>query len=525
MTEDHTVLCYVKDAERHIKEETILEAKLRELRSRLLEIDDLKMASAVLVWDQRVYMPRGGAVARGRQVGTLQRLAHERFVDPAVGRLLDDLGPYEESLPYDSDDASLIRVTRRDYQRLTRIPAAFKAEFDSHMAMSYHTWTQARPANDFARMIPILEKTLDYSRRYSDFFPNKQHTIDPLIAVSDEGVTGADLRKLFGELRENLVPMVKAIAAQPAPDDSCLHQLFPQDKQLAFGLEVVRGFGYDMERGREDLSAHPVTTSFSLDDVRITTRVKEHNLKEALFGTMHESGHGIYTQNIRKELAGTPLGRGATSGVHESQSRLWENLVGRSRPMWEFTYPRLQAAFPDQLRTVPLETFYRAINKVQPSLIRTAADEVTYSLHCAMRFQIELDLLDGHVAVRDLPEVWRERFLHDLGIAPADDRDGVLQDMNWYSDRIGGLYQHYTLGNIMSAIWFETAVTTHPEIEAEMAQGEFGTLRRWLTDHIYTHGRKFTIPELVQRAAGGVLTTESYLRYLRTKYSALYNLD
>ena len=501
----------------------MVEAKLKELERRLVEINDLESAAAVLVWDQRTYMPSGGATARVRQVGTLRRLAHKKFTDPAMGKLLEDLRSYEESLSYDSDEASLIRVTRRDYERATRVPPAFKAEFDSHMAMSYHVWTQARPANDFARMVPYLEKTLEFSRRYADFF-DKTHVIDPLIAISDEGVTGADLVKLFGDLRDNLVPMVRAIVEQPAPDDSCLYQRFSAEKQLAFGLKVAQRFGYDMERGREDLSAHPVTTSFSLGDVRITTRVKENNLKEALFGTMHESGHAIYTQNIRKELEGTPIGRGATAGVHESQSRLWENLVGRSQSFWAFTYPRLQAVFPEQLGDVSLETFYRAINKVEPSLLRTAADEVTYSLHCAMRFQIELDLLEGRVAVRDLPEVWRERFKQDFGIVPPDDRDGVLQDMNWYSDRIGGLYQHYTLGNIMSAMWVEAAVKAHPEINAEMAQGEFGTLRCWLTENVHRHGRKYTIPELVERATGGPLTIEPYIRYLRTKYGELYNL-
>lgn len=501
-----------------------METRLRELKTRLLEISDLRAASAVLVWDQRTFMPVGGAEARGRQVGTLQRLAHEKFVDPAMGRLLEELRPLEESLGYDTDDASLIRVTRRDYEQSIRVPAPFKAEFDRHMAMSYHTWTLARPANDFARMVPILEKTLDYSRRYADFFPDKEQTIDPLIAISDEGVTGADLDRLFGELRDSLVPMVKAIAAQSEPDDSCLHQVFPAEQQLAFGLEVAARFGFDLERGREDLSAHPVTTSFGIDDVRITTRVQENNLKEALFGTLHESGHAIYGQNIRRELEGTPLGRGATSGVHESQSRLWENVVGRSRPFWQFTYPRLQAVFVKQLATVPLDAFYRAINKVQPSLIRTAADEVTYSLHCAMRYELEQDLLQDRITVRDLPEVWRERSIAYFGIAPPDDRDGVLQDMNWYSDRIGGLYQHYTLGNIMSAMWFEAALKDRPEIRDEMAEGEFGTLRRWLTEKIYTHGRKFTIPELIQRVTGGTLTTEPYLRYLRTKYGELYDL-
>jgi len=501
-----------------------LEERVQELKNRLVEIGDLKYAASVLTWDQRTYMPPEGAESRARQVALLQRLAHEKFIDPRVGRLLEDLRSHEESLPYDSDTASLIRVTRRDYQREMKVPADFKAEFDEHMAKSYHQWTLARPEDDFGRMVPILEKTLEYSRQYADYFPEKDHIIDPLVSISDEGVTGADLVQLFGELRENLVPMVQAIASQPGPDDSCLYQHFPREKQLAFGLEMAERFGYDLDRGREDLSAHPVTSAFSLSDVRITTRVKEKNLKEALFGTLHEAGHAIYTQNIPSELESTPIGRGATAGVHESQSRFWENLVGRSRPFWEFAYPRLQDIFPDQLRDVPLETFYRAINSVGPSVIRTAADEVTYSLHCAMRFELEMDLLEGRVEVAELPEVWHERSLEYLGVAPEENRDGVLQDMNWYSDRIGGLYQHYTLGNVMSAIWYEAALEAHPEIPDEAAEGQFDTLRRWLTENIHTHGRKFTIPELVERVTGGELTTELYLRYLDTKYGTLYDL-
>jgi carboxypeptidase Taq len=290
-------------------------------------------------------------------------------------------------------------------------------------------------------------------------------------------------------------------------------------------LQVVQRFGYDLDRGREDLSDHPISTSFSFDDVRITTRVDEHNLPGALFGTLHEAGHAIYTQNIRKELEGTPLGRGATSGVHESQSRLWENLVGRSHTFWEYFYPRLQRVFSDQLGTVSLDTFYAAINQVKPGLFRVGADEVTYSLHCAMRFQLELDLLEGRVAVSELPEVWRQRFLEDFGIAPSNNRDGVLQEMNWYCGRIGGLYQHFTLGNIMSALWFELASEAHPEITADMARGEFDTLRGWLTENIHTHGRKFTIPELVERVSGTSLTPEAYVRYLKTKYGELNGLS
>lgn len=502
-----------------------MENKLEELRNRLLEISDLNAAAAVLAWDQRSFMPPGGAGSRARQIAALQRLAHVKFTDPAVGKLLDDLRSYEEGLPYDSDKASLIRVTRRDYERATRIPPAFKEEYDNNAAMTYQVWTKARANDDFAAVKPYLERTLALSRRYSAFFPEAEHAIDPLVAMSDEGITGSFLSRLFGDLRDNLVPLVEAISQQQAPDDSFLHQYFPQDQQLAFGLEVVERFGYDLTRGRQDLSDHPITTSFSFDDVRITTRVNEYDPTGALFGSMHESGHGIYTQNIRKELEGTPIGRGATSGVHESQSRLWENLVGRSQSFWQFFYPRLQMVFSDQLKSVPLSAFYPAVNKVERGLYRVGADEVTYSLHCAMRFQLEMDLLEGRVAVADLPGVWGERFLAYFGIAPSNDREGVLQEMNWYCGRIGGLYQHFTLGNIMSALWFDAATKAHPGIPEEMAHGNFATLRQWLTENIYTHGRKFTIPELVDRVVGEPLSTEPYIRYLKQKYGELYGLS
>jgi carboxypeptidase Taq len=497
---------------------------LHDLRTQLLHIHDLEASAALLGWDQRSYMPPGGATARARQIGTLLRLAHEAFTSSAIGHLLDKLRPLEDSLEYDSDEASLIRVTRRDYERATRIPPAFKAEYDANAAMTYQVWTRARAEDNLALVQPYLEKTLDLSRRYAAFFPEAGHPIDPLIAISDEGVTGAYLSQLFGELRANLAPMVAAIAGQPAPDDAFLHQRFPAARQLAFGLEIARRFGYDLDRGREDLSDHPISTTITRDDVRITTRLDEHSATGALFGTLHETGHAIYSQNIRPELAGTPLGEGATAGVHESQSRLWENLVGRSRAFWAFCYQRFQETFPEQLGDVPADTFYRAINKVQPGLFRVGADEVTYSLHCAMRFQLEMDLLDGRVTVSDLPQVWRERFLENFGIAPANNRDGVLQEMNWYCGRIGGLYQHFTLGNLMSARWFEMATEAHPEIADEMPRGDFGTLRRWLTANIHTHGRKFTIPELVARVTGGSLTADAYIRYLKQKYGALYGL-
>jgi len=501
-----------------------MEAKLEELKVRLVEINDLKSAAGLLGWDQNTYMPSGGAPARARQIATLERLAHVKFTDAGIGQLLDDLRPYEEGLPYDSDEASLIRVTRRDYERAVKVPPSFVAQLSDHMSATYQVWTEARPANDFARVRPALEKTLDLSRQLADFFPGYEHIADPLIDFSDYGMKTSTVRAVFAELREQLVPLVQAITAQPAADDACLHQTFPEAQQLAFGVEVIECFGYDFERGRLDKTPHPFTTEFSIGDVRITTRVKENNLGEALFSTMHEAGHALYEQGVCLDFEGTPLAGGTSSGVHESQSRLWENVVGRSRGLWRFFYPRLQAVFPGQLGDVPLETFYRAINRVERSLIRTDADEVTYNLHVLLRFDFELKLLEGHLAVRDLPEAWRERFKADLGVVPPDDRDGVLQDVHWYGGVIGGAFQGYTLGNIMGAGFFEAALQAHPEITSEIEEGQFGTLHAWLKENIYQHGRKYTPSELIQRVTGAPLSIEPYIRYLRAKYGELYEL-
>ena len=498
-----------------------MQEKFTELKTRLTEIYDLDMTGSLLGWDQQANMPPGGAAGRGRQSSLLARLSLERSSDPALGRLLDELQPWAESLPYDSDEASLVRVARRDFERMVRIPPAFMSEYYQHAALSYQAWTEARPANDFKKVEPFLERTLELSRRMADFFPGYQHIADPLIDFSDYGMKAASVRALFAELRQGLVPLVQAITALPPADDSCLRRHFPRQAQWDFGIEVIRALGYDFNRGRQDFAPHPFTTKFGLGDVRITTRVDENFLTDALFSTIHEAGHAMYEQGVRMELDGTPLASGTSSGVHESQSRLWENLVGRSLEFWRFYYPRLQTYFP-VLADVSLDQFYRAINKVERSLVRVDADEVTYNLHVMLRFDLELDLLEGKLAVHDLPEAWRSRFQHDLGITPPDDRLGVLQDVHWYGGQIGGMFQGYTIGNILSALWFEEALKAHPHIPAEMEQGQFGTLHGWLQENIYQHGRKFTANELVRRVTGGPMRIEPYLNYLQTKYQALY---
>jgi carboxypeptidase Taq len=498
--------------------------KLKELKERLVEINNIQSSASLLHWDQATYMPPGGAAARSRQIATLERLAHEKFVDPAIGKLLEELQSYEEGEPYDSDDASFIRVTRRDYEKAVKVPAEFMEQLYSHAAASYEIWTKARPANDFKSVEPCLEKTLDLSRQFSKFFPGYEHIADPLIDLSDYGMKASTVRELFSKLREQLVPIVKTITSQTPADDSCLQKTYPEEKQLSFGIDVIKRFGFDFDRGRIDRTHHPFMTKFSLGDCRITTRFKENNLSEALFSTLHESGHALYELGIHMGLEGTPLAGGTSAGVHESQSRLWENLVGRSRGFWSYFYPTLQKVFPDQLNSVPVDTFYGAINKVERSLIRTDADEVTYNLHVMLRFDFELKMLEGNLPIRDLPEAWRERYKSDLGIASPDDKDGILQYVHWYSGTIGGAFQGYTLGNILSAQFFEAALKESPEIPNEIEEGKFEMLHGWLKENLYQHGRKYTASELVERATGSPMSIDPYIRYLKKKYGELYKL-
>ncbi len=500
------------------------DADLTALKSHLQEIEDLRGAAAVLQWDQATYMPPGGAQARGRQLARLSRLAHDRQADPEVGRLLDSLEPWAESQGADSDVAALVRVTRREYDRATRVPSVFIERLSEHTTASYHTWERARPANDFAAMRPMLEKTVELSRELAAYHTGYAHPYDALVDLAEDGMTVAAVRALFTELRAGLVPLIKAIRARPETDGSCLAGVFPESAQQAFGEKVIRAFGYDYSRGRQDKTAHPFMTKLGRGDVRITTRYRTDYLSDGLFSTLHEAGHAMYEQGIADTLDGTPLFSGTTSGVHESQSRLWENLVGRSLPFWRHYYASLQAAFPTELGDVDLDTFYRAINNVVPSLIRTEADEVTYNLHIMLRFDLELALLEGTLAVADLPEAWRARVMSDLGVTPPDDRDGALQDVHWYGGIVGGAFQSYTLGNIMSAQFFAAARRELTHLDEDIGAGEFAPLRTWLTEHIYRHGRKFTAPEIVQRATGEPLSIAPYLAYLNTKYGALYHL-
>lgn len=490
----------------------------------LAEINDIQSAAAVLHWDEATYMPPKGATARGRQLATLRQIAHEKFTDGTITRLLDELDSYAADWPYDSEVASVLRVTRRSCDRASQIPADFTARFSQLRSETYQMWAKARSENNFALVQPYLERMVAASRELANYFPGYEHIADPLIDFSDYGMTANSIRTVFAELREQLVPLVQAIIAQPPVDDSCLRQSYPEDEQIALSHAILQQMGYDLERGRQDKTLHPFMTNFSINDVRITTRYYETDLGQGIFSTIHEMGHAFYEMGVDPALEGSILAGGVSSGVHESQSRLWENLVGRSRSFWHYFYPQLQAAFPAQLGNVSLDTFYRAINKVERSLIRTDADEVTYNLHVMIRFDLELDLLEGKLAVRDLPEAWNERYRNDLGVVPPSDREGVLQDVHWYTGSVGGMFQGYTLGNLMSAQFFDAALTDIPAIPAQIEQGDVQPLHDWLTNNIYRHGCKYTAAETIERVTGQPLQTAPLMNYLRRKYGELYEI-
>jgi len=499
-------------------------AHIEKLKAILYEIDALYTAASILTWDQETYMPAGGEEARARQLGTLERLAHDRFTGSEIGALIDSLAASENGLPPGSMDAALVTYVDREYRRLRQVPADRMAALVEHGAATYPVWARARERNDFQVVAPHLEKTLDLSRELAGYFSGFDHIADPLIDFEDPGMRVAEIRRIFADLRRELVPLVAEIAQRPQPDDRFLHRGYPIAEQEAFGLDIARMIGFDPQRNRQDLTLHPFMTRFSAGDVRITTRFLEHNFSEGFFSTLHETGHALYEMGIDQGLDGLPIAQGTSAGFHESQSRLWENLVGRGRDFWEFAYPLARERFPDPLGQVPVEEFYRAINIVRPSLIRTDADEVTYNLHVMIRFDLELQLLEGSLAVRDLPEAWRARYLADLGVAPEGDADGVLQDAHWFADWIGGAFQGYTLGNIISAQIYEGVLDEIPDLPGQIRTGEFQALREWLRSRIHRYGRIYSPAELLERVTGGGLDSEPLMRYLRRKYGELYGL-
>jgi carboxypeptidase Taq len=494
------------------------------LVSHLGEIHNVNMATALLQWDQQTQMPPGGAEARAAQMATLTRIGHEMFTGEQTARLLEQAAHELDGADYDSNEASMIRVVRQDYEDATKLPAEFVAEQTRVTALAHEVWAQARANNDFKSFQPTLERIYELARQQADYLGYTEHPYDALLNQYERGITTAEVKRIFDEHKPQLVDLIAAIGRNADKvSDAALHQEFDLDKQREFALEVVKAFGFDFERGRQDVAVHPFCTHFSRDDVRITTRFYPDFLNPALFGMMHEAGHGLYEMGSDPSLEGTPLAGGASLGVHESQSRMWENIVGRSRAFWSWALRKLQARFPAQLGNVDLDTFYRAINKVQRSFIRVEADEATYNLHIMLRFEIETEALAGQIQVADLPTIWNERFEAYLGIVPPTDTLGVLQDVHWSAGLIG-YFPTYALGNLLSAQYYTKAVEQHPAIPDEIAEGKFDTLLNWLVENIHRHGRKYTSDELTRRITGESIQSRDYLRYLQTKFGEIYGL-
>ncbi len=500
-----------------------MDEKLNQLKAILAEISDLNAAGSLMGWDQQVYMPPGGADARGTQLATLQKLIHEKSTSPEIGQLLEDLSAETADLDPDSDDARLIRVAKRDYERAVKVPTTFTAEFTKVTSDAFSAWMEARAEDDFSKFQPYLEKIVSMEHQFVEFFAPYEHVYDPLLDMFEPGMTTADVKAIFEAMRPRQVALIREISEHQQVDDSFLHGAFDEQKQWDFGVEVITRFGYDWNRGRQDKSAHPFTINFSRDDVRITTRFDQDYLGSALFGTMHEGGHALYEQGISKKYERTPLAGGASLGVHESQSRMFENLIGRSLPFWEYFYPRLQETFPAQLGNVDLQTFYKGINKVAPSLIRVEADEATYNLHIMLRMELEIALMEGSLAVADLPEAWNASMKEYLGITPPNNADGVLQDVHWSGGMIG-YFATYALGNLISVQLWEKAHSDIPDLESQIRRGEFSDLLAWLVENVHQYGRKYEPQELVQRITGSKIDPAPYLRYLERKYGQIYGL-
>jgi carboxypeptidase Taq len=495
--------------------------KLDQLKEKLGEVADIGRAASVLAWDQQVNMPPGGNEARGQQLATLSKIAQEKFITDEVGRLIDDLK--QELNGADTDEAALVRVAARNYDKAKRVPPAFIAEQAIVTSRAFEAWVEARGKSDFSIFQPHLEKVLELVHKYISFFPPADHPYDTLLDDYEPGMKTADVQVIFDGLRPKQVELIRAITSRKQVKDNFLHRKYNEKKLIDFGVDVISKFGYDWNRGRQDKAPHPFETTFSVNDVRITTRFEDDNPIATVFSTMHEAGHAMYEQGSNPDYERTPLSGGTSLAVHESQSRMWENLVGRSLPFWEHFYPALKRTFPKQLEGVSVKSFYKAINKVEPSLIRVNADEATYNLHIMLRLELEIAMVEGQLAIKDLPEIWNAKMQEYIGITPPDDARGVLQDIHWSGGAIG-YFSTYALGNLISAQLWETINKDIRDLDDQIRNGDFSQLLDWLRKNIHQYGQKYEPQTLIENITGSKITYEPYIRYLTKKYGEIYGL-
>jgi carboxypeptidase Taq len=498
------------------------EAKFDELRQRLAEISDLGKTMSLLSWDQQVMMPRRGAQIRAEQMATVGRIAHQKFTSPEIGSLLDSLRDWAEQHEYDSFEASLVRVTSRDWEKASKVPADLRADMSRAAALAQPVWVDARKDNDFKSFLPVLRTNLDLRKRYIDCFEVGDEPYDIVLDDYERGMKTKEVRRIFDYLKQHQAPLVKEVLASSNGGPPSHDFTIPEQK--VFELEVLDEFGFDETAWRLDPTVHPFASGTGISDIRITTRYFTDKL-EGLFGTMHEFGHGLYEHQVDPSLERSPLARGVSLGMHESQSRMWENLVGRSRPFWRRFFARLQELQPDALAGYDADRWYREVNAVTPSLIRVEADEATYNLHIILRFELEQAMIADEFPLEQLPEEWNRRIWEYLEIEVPSDTEGVLQDVHWSGGSIG-YFPTYALGNLISAQIWSRIVADLPELDASIEGGDFGPLRDWLRQHLHHLGRKLTPSETLERVVGtSAIDPEPYVRYLRTKLSEIYGIS
>jgi carboxypeptidase Taq len=499
-------------------------AAIEELRVWMGQLADLRSAAQLLEWDQQTMMPARGAATRAEALATLHGVVHEKFVSSRTGSLLDSAQAALDGMPPDSDEASLVRVTRRRWEKARRVPTELAADLARAASIGQEAWIKARASSDFSAFAPYLARNLELTRRYVDCFEDYECPYDILLDDYEPGMTTAEVAQLFAELKAELVPLIATLARSDRADDAPLYGYFPVERQRQLVSEVLKRMGFDHAGWRIDDAVHPFATSFGSGDVRITTRWDERFFASALYGAMHECGHGLYEAGISPSLQRSPLVQVESLALHESQSRLWENMVGRSLGFCGVLAPRIAELFGGEVADLSSRALYQAVNRVHPSFIRVEADEATYGLHVVLRFELEQELIEGRLAVNDLPEAWNSRFKEYLGLDVPDDARGVLQDVHWSMGAIG-YFPTYALGNLIAGQLWERAHNDLPDLDEQVAAGELRSLREWLRDHIHRHGSKFSTRELLHRVVGGSIAVGPFLGYLKAKLSDVYELE
>ena len=502
----------------------IVNEKITKLKNYWAEIDDLKSIGMVLYWDKQTKMPSSGSVARGEHLSTIYSLVHKKITSPELTAILHDLEKHESELDFHSDEAGMIRATRREYEEATKLPESLVKEKAVTSSQVYLAWLKAREENNFKMFVPQLKKSVDLAKRTAEALGYTEHPLDALINQNEPGFKTSELDVLFKEIKNFLVPLVQKINQNKhLVSDKVLQQYYKPDLQWKLGKAAVRAINFKLDEGSCDTSVHPFSIYFSSIDVRITSRINENDFRPCFFGFLHEAGHGQYMQGLPLEYRRTPLMGGISAGIHESSSRLWENIVGRS---WLFTknfYPVIKAFFPLQTQGISEKDWYKAVNKVKASYIRVEADEVTYNLHIMLRFEIEKGIMEGKYRVEDLEEIWNEKFKKYLGIVPPNPSLGVLQDIHW-TNNFGGGFQGYTIGNLAASQLYTQALKDQPYMLKEFEQGDYSSLLEWTRHNLHYYGLKYTPQELLKKSTGQKLHTKAYFDYLTNKYSDIYEL-